>query len=329
MAIREHIETAYDAGLRKASRSGLQEEEDTTHGERVWFSHHIHGTQMRHWILVTHNHKFEMCRSRPLYGQTGADVEGGRADTDGWTSVGFGNAQYSFRILPCNIINKQFESSTTKFTTGTMMESPLPSLIGWTKMTKDEAIGAWRAKLEQFGDYNIIWNNCQGLLEQFASSIIHEQATGWNIFSLHASIIFQKGLGDPKIVCYGVAQSMALEKLKALRSQVGEYNMKALEEKIKTLEDSLRKMRKDCVKSKLVDLADAYGFWLADNSSQYGPQHTKPDISNGLDLLNAIPPDGQSGTGGQLGDGSGGGGGGGAFGGMPSPNAEVKLEALP
>ncbi|KAH6884422.1 hypothetical protein B0T10DRAFT_564459 [Thelonectria olida] len=254
------LQRSLDAGVENAKQRYLQQETSAgegDEGEAVWFSHHVHSGQLRHWVLITHDSKYEIRRPRS-FANFNVDMEGDSADNAGWTAVGTSEAQYEYRIQPCTINTEQVATATVDF-------SGLPSTdnlhttgtIGWTDLSKDEVDTAWIAMLEKLGDYDILWNNCQHVLRDFASLITRKKADDWDQFIIQASLSHQRRLHGKPIGPDLVAVMASLERLKAILPQVEGDDKRSVESNIKHVEKRFQEQQKNLAMSHPIDLADA------------------------------------------------------------------------
>ncbi|KAF2471690.1 uncharacterized protein BDR25DRAFT_194562, partial [Lindgomyces ingoldianus] len=136
-----------EAKLREGADLRRREEQDTTKGEKVWFSRYVANGRLRHWVLLTHGTKYELRRSR--------NVEENPAGSQGKPT-----GEFTFFSKPFTIDQEQREALQSE------MKMPeqdgyFVCLIGWTRMSKDQVDSACEEAFKSFGKYNLLWNNCQ------------------------------------------------------------------------------------------------------------------------------------------------------------------------
>jgi hypothetical protein len=208
---------SYANGMQEAAFKRLQQEASfTDRGEPVWFSSHISHGQLRHWVLLIHDCKYEVHRvryNRITNTQVGPELE---TNGEGWARVGVGAGQYEYRITPCRIDNERVLAAITKFSNPKAITGFTSGLLGWTHMSKYEIDTIWASMLDNFGIYDILWNNCQHFLRNFAKMIIHEYAEDWSLFLFSASSTHQTSPGS-EFLGRVASAATAVERLKAMR----------------------------------------------------------------------------------------------------------------
>ena len=149
----------------------LREEEDHAKGEQVWFSRYIHNGRLKHWVLMTHSNKYELRRSENVGDDTAL--------------------KFTYHVAPFTIDEEKRNAA--------LAENGLPDvdgfyvcLIGWTTKTKEEVDLACKSVSEQFGDYNLLWKNCQHFLRMLADRIIAAKATDFPWFYSNTESRYQK-----------------------------------------------------------------------------------------------------------------------------------------
>ena len=155
----------------------LKEEEDHTKGQQVWFSRYIHNGRLRHWVLMTHGNKYELRRS---------DNVG-----EGVGEEGRGELKFTYHVTPFTIDEEKRKAA--------LAESSLPDvdgfyvcLIGWTTKTKDEVDPVCRSVFESFGEYNLLWKNCQHFLRMLAEQLLAAKAADFDWFKSNTKTRYQK-----------------------------------------------------------------------------------------------------------------------------------------
>ena len=161
--------------LEEGANLRQQQEQDTSKGERVWFSRYVENGRLRHWVLLTHGTKYELRRAD--------NVQRPRGDGD--------QARFTYDIKPFTIDQEQRASY--------MAEWKIPEqdgyfvcLIGWTRKSKEEVDAACQAVLAQFGEYSLLWNNCQDFLRLLASQVLIAKAADYQWFADNTKTRYHK-----------------------------------------------------------------------------------------------------------------------------------------
>ena len=149
----------------------LREEEDHEKGQQVWFSRYIHNGRLRHWVLMTHGNKYELRRGDNVGDQT--------------------ELKFTYHVAPFTIDEEKRKAA--------LAESGLPDvdgfyvcLIGWTTKTKEEVDLACKSVSQQFGEYNLLWKNCQHFLRMLADQILVTKAADFPWFYSNTESRYQK-----------------------------------------------------------------------------------------------------------------------------------------
>ena len=149
----------------------LREEEDHGKGEQVWFSRYIHNGRLRHWVLMAHGNKYELRRSENVGDETAL--------------------KFTYHVAPFTIDEEKRKAA--------LAENGLPDvdgfyvcLIGWTTKTKEEVDLACKSVSQQFGEYNLLWKNCQHFLRMLADQIIVTKAADFPWFYSNTESRYQK-----------------------------------------------------------------------------------------------------------------------------------------
>ena len=149
----------------------LREEEDHEKGEQVWFSRYIHNGRLRHWVLMTHSSKYELRRSENVGDETAL--------------------KFTYHVAPFTIDEEKRKAA--------LAENALPDidgfyvcLIGWTTKTKEEVDLACKSVSQEFGEYNLLWKNCQHFLRRLADRIIVTKAADFPWFYSNTESRYQK-----------------------------------------------------------------------------------------------------------------------------------------
>lgn len=141
------------------------QENDTSPGSHVWFSRYVQQGRLKHWVLVIDNTKYELRRD----------------STTG---------KFVANVAPWTIDQEKREAA--------LAELKIPAvdgyyicLIGWTQIGSDQLKSISDQVMSQFGRYNMLWNNCQDFLQQFADRIISQKALDWPWFREHSKTEYQ------------------------------------------------------------------------------------------------------------------------------------------
>ena len=152
----------------------LKEEEDDKKGQQVWFSRYISNGRLRHWVLMTHGYKYELRRVNDESREEGA-----------------GTTKFTPKVMPFTIDEEKRNAA--------LAESSVPDvdgfyvcLIGWTTKTKEQVDDACWSVQKDFGQYDLLWNNCQDFLRMFAERIIVTQAIDHPWFLSNTKPRYQK-----------------------------------------------------------------------------------------------------------------------------------------
>ncbi|KAI1327930.1 hypothetical protein F5Y16DRAFT_370176 [Xylariaceae sp. FL0255] len=155
-----------DARLRAEVEKRKAEEEDKCKGKRIWFSRYVHNGRFKHWVLIVEDTKYEL-----------------RRDEDG------GN--YKANVATWNIdLEKRAMAIAEKKKPD--LDGYYIYLIGWTQKQPDQLKAICDNVMEEFGKYNIIFNNCQRFLKSFADRIISEEALDWPWFRENTKTEYQE-----------------------------------------------------------------------------------------------------------------------------------------
>lgn len=155
----------------------LKEEADRTKGQQVWFSRYIYNGRLRHWVLMTHGTKYELRRSENTAEAKAAERSG--------------EQKFTYHVAPFTIDEERRKAA--------LAETSLPDvdgfyicLIGWTNKSKEEVDLACKSAFQQFGEYNLLWRNCQDFLRLLAEQILVAKAVDFPWFSSNTKTRYQK-----------------------------------------------------------------------------------------------------------------------------------------
>ena len=155
----------------------LREEEDHTKGQQVWFSRYIYNGRLRHWVLMTHGNKYELRRSENVREGNGEERPG--------------ELKFTYHVEPFTIDEEKRKAA--------LAESSLPDadgfyvcLIGWTTKTKEEVDLACESVFQSFGEYHLLWKNCQHFLQRLAEQILVTKAADYPWFISNTKTRYQK-----------------------------------------------------------------------------------------------------------------------------------------
>ncbi|KAF3764008.1 hypothetical protein M406DRAFT_332445 [Cryphonectria parasitica EP155] len=151
------------------------EEKETSNGVQVWFSRYISHGQLKHWVLIINGVKYEL-----------------RRDDAANTYIHSVNRHPSW-----NSVKIKRDAA--------LAEKQIPDvdgfyicLIGWTRLSDTELERQCRTVMQNFPPYNMIWNNCQDFLKQFADLIISTKASDWVWFRENTKTAYQSSQELPK-----------------------------------------------------------------------------------------------------------------------------------
>ena len=71
-------------------------------------------------------------------------------------------------------------------------------LIGWTTLSKPELESIAVQTFNEFGEYHLLWNNCQTILQKFSDEILHKKALDYPWFREHTRTEFQQNQEPPR-----------------------------------------------------------------------------------------------------------------------------------
>ncbi|OQD98292.1 hypothetical protein PENSOL_c009G02721 [Penicillium solitum] len=159
------IKQWYRGAIDKIVTARLQKESNTKSGEPVFLSHYILQGRLRHWVLHVHNHKYEL-RQRV-------------ADES------HPEPYYAAAIAPSGFNLKKYQQSITVHHSPEV-GSYFYSMIGWTKLSKEQVDQKCLEVSTGFGEYALLSNNCHDFLQRLADKIITTKAPDWDWFRRHA-----------------------------------------------------------------------------------------------------------------------------------------------
>jgi hypothetical protein len=187
--------------LTDESRATIQDEidkrrkeyEDASSGTPIWFSRRVKHGSLHHWVLYIGAMKYELRRDHAT-------------------------SRYKYNRAPARIDEEQRAAYLTS--------SGIPAvtlgehnywicLIGWTKKNDDELHDIAMETFESFGEYSLLYNNCQKFLKKFADTIETKPATDWpwfydNVSTRHQDVVTLK---PPKAAIWAM-DALVLEQLK-------------------------------------------------------------------------------------------------------------------
>lgn len=155
----------------------LREEEDHTKGQQVWFSRYIQNGRLRHWILITHGNKYELRRSENV--EKGNDKERP------------GELDFTYHVAPSTIDEEKRKAAMTELSVPDV-DGFYVCLIGWTHKTKEEVDLACKSVFQSFGEYHLLWKNCQDFLRLLAEQILVAKAADYSWFKSNTKTRYQK-----------------------------------------------------------------------------------------------------------------------------------------
>ncbi|KAF6823370.1 hypothetical protein CPLU01_11451 [Colletotrichum plurivorum] len=122
----------------------------------VWFSHDVDKGGLKHWLLILHDQKYELRRER----------------RDG----------YYYKKTPFIIDMEQRERAITQLGRP-QKDRYYIGLLGSTSMTPADVEEKFKARIQEFGDYDLFSNNCQHFILQVAKQVVEEKAPDWEWFA--------------------------------------------------------------------------------------------------------------------------------------------------
>jgi len=165
--------------LQKGADLRLAQEQDESKGERVWFSRCILDGRLKHWVLITHDTKYELRRSEHVVQDKQQDAT--QRDNE-----------YTYHIKPYTIDQEKRDISLTELLIPEI-DGYYVCLIGWTRMSKEQIDAEVRAVSGTFGEYNLLRNNCQDFLRLVAGKIlVEEKAADYPWFLSNTKTKYQK-----------------------------------------------------------------------------------------------------------------------------------------
>ena len=155
----------------------LAEEQDRSKGEQVWFSRYISNGRLRHWVLLTHGNKYELRRSENV--------------NDDRNEERAGETSFTYHVSPFTIDEEKRNAA--------LAETSLPNvdgfyvcLVGWTRLSKSEVDTACQSVFAEFGEYHLLWKNCQHFLQRLAERIVSAKAADYPWFISNTKTRYQK-----------------------------------------------------------------------------------------------------------------------------------------
>jgi hypothetical protein len=177
-----------EAALQKGVDLRKGQEEDTSKGERVWFSRCILNGRLQHWVLLAHGMKYEL-RRRDHVDKDSPDTN---TNNQGVENEGKSKGEYVCNIKPYTIDQEQRDISLTKLLIPDV-DGYYICLVGWTHLTEPEVNTIAQAVLSSFGRYSLLRNNCQDFLRQLAEKIlIGPKAADFDWFMSNTKTKYQK-----------------------------------------------------------------------------------------------------------------------------------------
>ena len=167
--------------LNKGIQLRGEQEKDTSKGEPVWFSRHVFNGSLKHWVLMVHDHKYELRRSRPGETRT-QDIQGATR----------GDPGYICSVTPFTV-DQEFHERRIRTVGAPEIDEYYVCLIGWTRATKEEVVRIGQEEMKRFGSYNLVLNNCQDFLRRLAARIlVQEKAADYRWFADNTKTQYQR-----------------------------------------------------------------------------------------------------------------------------------------
>ncbi|KXJ85263.1 hypothetical protein Micbo1qcDRAFT_180970 [Microdochium bolleyi] len=255
--ISSKLQAAWKRHLEQQVAERLVAENDRSFGEPMWLSLYASMGSLKHWALFIHGQKIELRRRRLPTMMTDYEnpVQVGSADSeraemhqspvpDMRGSSGFGHYyQYIIREEPSVPRMIEARAHAILATRRPVVDTFCIVLIGWTTKTKGQVTTAARGVHENFGRYNLFFNNCQRFLQLLASQVVTRKSQDWDWF-IRNNLFGEYQYVDPEYlkIPEGAAQ-ICLQRLKELKTRgeiTDRYMLKSIDDQIGSLENYLR-----------------------------------------------------------------------------------------
>ncbi|KAK4063737.1 hypothetical protein Trihar35433_8445 [Trichoderma harzianum] len=155
------IKKWYKAALDKIVAARLEEESSVESGEPVFLSHYISQGQFRHWVLHTHDYKYEL-----------RQTEVGDSNKPGVYEATIGPSGFNLKAYKESVITRYSPEVGHYFY----------SMIGWTTLSKERIDEECHRISTAFGKYSLLSNNCHDFLQQLADKVVTKKAPDWGWF---------------------------------------------------------------------------------------------------------------------------------------------------
>ena len=173
----------YEETRRRALQSEIdrrvEEKDDHTKGHQIWFSRYIYNGRLRHWVLMTHDYKYELRRN------TNVGERNGKESSETWRFI-VNKERFS--------IDRMKRDAAVVVTEIDLFEVDdfYFCLIGWTIKIKKEVDDACDSVFQSFETYDLLWNNCQHFFRMVTKRIVVIKAIDYLWFLDNTKTRYQK-----------------------------------------------------------------------------------------------------------------------------------------
>ncbi|KAL5364465.1 hypothetical protein BJX96DRAFT_157399 [Aspergillus floccosus] len=237
----------YREAIDKIVNARLQKECSTTSGEPVILSHYINQGRLRHWVLHTHSHKYELRQ---------------RVTDDSNTQP-----CYTAVIAPSSFDLCAYQRSVT------LHHSPevgnyFYSMIGWTALSKEQVDQECHQVSTSFGTYALFSNNCHDFLQRLADKIVTTKAPDWEWFR-HQAVGGYQYIEQPALGYHVISAATWSKHLAQKKTYLSAAEQKEIDDFILILEDLIE----TTLKQSIVTLAANTSSQNATGSADGGGHH--------------------------------------------------------
>lgn len=231
----------FNQSVQQQIKERLEYESQTTRGEPVWVSYYVRNDQMKRWALITHSHKYELrlVESNPEEGSESIDLD---LSIRVLVQSGvFHKRTYDYNIKPYTV-DEERRARVLKAHFEPCIGDIYVSMIGWTKLTKDEIDEVCRTTMHGIGSYNLFWNNCQLFLRHIACKIVavRDRGQDWQWLMSNASRSDPFVMQPQSPVKVVAMKHVTIHRMKQFLPQIDEHERTILERNIAVLESSIR-----------------------------------------------------------------------------------------
>ncbi|KAJ1325223.1 lecithin retinol acyltransferase family protein [Microdochium nivale] len=256
--IRAKLQAGWTRHLEQQAAERLAAENDRSFGEPMWLSLHASRGSLKHWAILIHGQKIELRRlplPTTIADSTPAHTEsthGERAEMhqirvpDIRGSSGFGRYyQHVIRDEPSvpQMIEARAQAIVAR--RQPVVDAFCIVLVGWTAKTRDEVVAAAREVRENFGSYNLFFNNCQRFVQLVADKVVTRKSQDWEWFIRNDLFGEYQYVGPESLVAPEGAVYRCIERLNELKAKgkiIDPPVLKSIDDQIRSLEDYLRRV---------------------------------------------------------------------------------------